>query len=94
MNKISEVTRRDLLDIIRDGFISQEKVQRNTADFGYIETEEDVMIRMPFCGRLNERDFLARIYDLENMPSTDSRFSNAIDDIWQHTVNNDDWEPF
>lgn len=94
MNKISEVTRRDLLDIIRDGFISQEKAQRITADFGYIETEEDVVIRMPFYGRLNESDFLARIYDLENMPSTDSRFSNAIADIWQHTVNNDDWEPF
>jgi len=33
MSKISEVTRRDVLDIIRNGFISQEKAQRNTADF-------------------------------------------------------------
>ena len=26
------------------------------------------------------------------MPSTDSRFKNAAQDIWQHTVNNSDWE--
>ena len=25
------------------------------------------------------------------MPSTDDRFPNAMGDIWQHTVNNDDW---
>jgi hypothetical protein len=28
-------------------------------------------------GRLEEIDFLARIWDLEAMPSTDSRFKNA-----------------
>ena len=26
------------------------------------------------------------------MPSTDSRFSNAEGDIWQHMINNEDWE--
>lgn len=45
-----------------------------------------------YYGRLNEIDFLKRIYDLENIRSTDSRFENAERDIWQHTVNNDDWE--
>lgn len=43
-------------------------------------------------GRLEEIDFLSRIWDLEAMPSTDSRFKNARGDIWQHTVNNDDWD--
>ena len=37
---------------------------------------------------------MSRIYDLDNMPSTDNRFSNASGDIWQHTVNNDDWEDY
>ena len=37
-------------------------------------------------------DFLSRIYNLEEMPSTDSRFKNAQGDIWQHTENNDDWD--
>jgi AbiJ N-terminal domain 3/Abortive infection C-terminus len=43
-------------------------------------------------GRLEEPDFLARIYDLETMPSTDSRYKTAAGDIWQHRVNNpEDW---
>lgn len=43
-------------------------------------------------GRLSEIDFLGRIFDLQNLPSSDSRFDNAAGDIWQHTVNNDDWD--
>jgi len=43
-------------------------------------------------GRLEETDFLSRIWDLDSMPSTDARFSNAIGDICQHRVNNYDWE--
>jgi hypothetical protein len=43
-------------------------------------------------GRLEEPDFLARIYDLDMMPSTDSRYKTAAGDIWQHRVNNpQDW---
>lgn len=45
-----------------------------------------------YYGRLNEIDFLKRIYDLNNMPSYDSRFSNAEEDIVQHTILNDDYE--
>lgn len=46
----------------------------------------------PWSGRLSETDFLQRIFDLENMPSTDRRFSNARQDIFQHRINNYDWE--
>lgn len=67
MEKISEVTRRDIFDIFKFDFTN-------------------------YYGRLNEIEFLKRIYNLEKMPSTDSRFSNAERDIWQHTINNDDWE--
>lgn len=48
----------------------------------------------PVCwsGRLDEVEFLHRIYDLRSMPSHDSRFPTAADDIWQHRVNNAaDW---
>jgi hypothetical protein len=49
--------------------------------------------RVNWGGRLEEPEFLARIFDLNSLPSTDSRFSNAAGDIWQHRVNNpDDWE--
>lgn len=43
-------------------------------------------------GRLEETEFLSRLYDLSKMPSTDSRFKDAGGDIWQHRVNNYDWE--
>ena len=67
MNKISQITRRDIFDAIK------------------IEN-------LWWAGKLDETEFLSRIYDLESMDSTDPRFSNAADDIWQHRVNNDDWD--
>lgn len=36
--------------------------------------------------------FLNEIWDLKSMPSEDFRFSNAEQDVFQHTVNNDDWD--
>ncbi|MFW6855358.1 abortive infection family protein [Burkholderia gladioli] len=47
---------------------------------------------LDWSGRLDESAFLARIYDLESIPSRDSRFSTAAGDIWQHRVNNFDWD--
>lgn len=43
-------------------------------------------------GQLDDVEFLSRLFDLQQLPSTDSRFKNAADDIWQHRFNNDDWE--
>jgi hypothetical protein len=48
--------------------------------------------RVSWSGRLNEDDFLARLYDLSNLSSTDHRFSDAAGDIWQHRVRNFDWQ--
>ncbi|MBO9457388.1 abortive infection family protein [Paracoccus sp. R12_1] len=42
-------------------------------------------------GALDEIAFLSRIFDLTAMPSHDSRFQNAEQDIWQHCINNFDW---
>lgn len=47
-------------------------------------------------GRLEEVEFLERLYNLQSMPSYDNRFPDAAGDIWQHRVNNpqdwsDDW---
>ena len=65
MNKISQITRRDIFDAIR---------------------VENIW----WAGKLDETEFLSRIYDLDNMSSTDSRFPDAAGDIWQHRVNNHD----
>ncbi|KAA8607710.1 hypothetical protein AL037_18400 [Salipiger aestuarii] len=42
-------------------------------------------------GVLDEIAFLSRIFDLSSLPSHDSRFQNAEQDIWQHCINNFDW---
>jgi len=43
-------------------------------------------------GALDEVEFLSRLYDLQTLPSHDNRFKDAVGDIWQHRVNNDDWD--
>ena len=43
-------------------------------------------------GALDDVEFLSRIFDLKSLPSFDSRFDDAAGDIWQHCINNDDWE--
>lgn len=43
-------------------------------------------------GRLDDVGFLSRVFDLDETGSLDRRFRNARDDIWQHRVNNADWE--
>ena len=48
--------------------------------------------KINWCGRLEEPEFLSRLFNLRGLPSTDSRFSDAAGDIWQHRVNNHDWD--
>lgn len=43
-------------------------------------------------GRLDEVEFLQRLYDLQNLRSFDSRYTDAAGDIWQHRINNNDWD--
>ncbi|HHY23843.1 MAG TPA: hypothetical protein GX527_06335 [Clostridiaceae bacterium] len=78
MNRISEITKRDIFDLFESGL-----------DIPVLwETER---VHYTYYGRLEEIEFLKRIYDLSNMPSTDPRFPDAEGDIWQRTVNNDDY---
>ncbi len=64
--KLSQVTRRDIIDAI----ISEQ---------------------VSWSGRLEETEFLSRIFDLQNLPSFDPRFHDAAGDIWKHRVVNSDW---
>lgn len=54
--------------------------------------DELSLSRIPWSGRLEEPEFLARIYKLKDLPSRDARFPDAAGDIWQHRVNNFDWD--
>lgn len=45
-----------------------------------------------WSGDMSEVDFLSRIYNLTELPSNDSRYDDMHGDIWQHRINNDDWD--
>ena len=80
MRNITEITRRDIFDLFQKGYVESNWLSG------------DQRISYPYHGRLSEIDFLKKVYPLDKMLSTDERFENAEGDIWQHTVNNDDWE--
>jgi hypothetical protein len=67
-SRISEITRKDIVDII-------------------------ILRQINLYGRLEEIEFLERLWNLDTVPSTDNRFQDAHDDIFQHTINNQDWDP-
>ncbi|MEU3333016.1 TIR domain-containing protein [Glutamicibacter creatinolyticus] len=50
------------------------------------------LLPVDWSGRLEEPDFLARLYPLRKLASNDYRFNDAYGDITQHRVNNpEDW---
>lgn len=82
MNKISDITRQDILDIIRDGFVEEFDEPVYDSEAGDYVTENKIY--MPFFGRLDEIGFFTRLYDLEALPSYDSRYRDALGDISCH----------
>lgn len=79
MKQITEITRRDIFSLFLHGMDIAEYTGNIHIDYKYY-------------GRLTEIDFLKRTYDLRKLPSHDSRFKDAEGDIWNHVVNNNDYE--
>lgn len=52
----------------------------------------ELYARKNISGNYDLIKFLNRVWDLDNMPSTDYRFITAAEDIWQHMINNSDWD--
>lgn len=75
---ITEITRRDIYELFRDGIDT----------FDWPNSKQTYH----YYGRLEEIEFLERLYDLDKLPSTDSRYKNAKEDIVQHTISNDDYD--
>src|SRR5699024_7525060 len=76
--RISDITKRDILELFVSGIDIYEVFETKTVTY-------------PYFGRLEEIDFLERLYNLETMKSDDPRYENAMGDIIQHTINNDDY---
>lgn len=54
--------------------------------------DEMTIRKLWYHGNQTEPDFLGRLFDLKSLPSRDYRYTNAYDDIYQHMVNNNDWD--
>lgn len=79
MNKITNITKRQIKELFCDG-----------VDVGLFGQECQHYLYWGKCD--SELSFLKRLYPLDKMSSNDSRYMNAELDIIQHTINNDDWE--
>ena len=44
-----------------------------------------------WAGKLDDAEFLSRIFDLNNLPSYDNRHKDMVGDIVRHRVMNEDW---
>jgi hypothetical protein len=55
-------------------------------------TEGLAQLQLHWSGVLDEVGFLARLYQLDDLPSTDRRHATAGGDIFQHRVLNLDWD--
>ena len=75
MDKISDVTRQDIIDIIRNGFeVFLDELQYDSISSDYVT---HYTAKIPYYGRLDELGFLERLYDLDNMPSNDDELSDG-----------------
>lgn len=58
--------------------------------------DEMMLSGVHWAGCMEEPAFLGRLYPIQDLPSYDTRFQTAAEDVWQHRVNNpqdwpDDW---
>ncbi|MEO7838124.1 MAG: hypothetical protein ABIU06_02130 [Anaerolineales bacterium] len=74
---------------IRNDFVISPLTRRNIFDEILVLGQN---LHKWFFGRFDLVAFLQRIFPLDEMPSTDDRFPTAAGDIWQHMINNDDWD--
>lgn len=77
-NRITRITKRDIFNLFNSGIDESNWLI-------------DEVVHYLYHGRIKEIDFIKRLYNLKNIKSNDDRFNNAEGDIWQHTINNDDY---
>lgn len=80
MHRITTITRNEIYNVLfKDNNISNE--------FG-IPTSHIIY----FTGQLSMVEFLSKLYDLKSLPSEDSRFNNAEEDIHHHSDFHNDYD--
>ncbi len=104
VNELKSVPHEFVSDIYFDTeeyqpVVTEQKSEKKTQKAKSIPTElrQDIIDylkieKIHWSGCLSDLEFLNRLYDLTTYESNDFRYQNAKDDIWQHTVNNNDYD--
>ena len=74
------MTKRAIREVLTEGI---------SVDVGFLETEIQTY---HFSGILTDGEFLQRLYDIKSMPGSGGHCKTLDKEIWQHTVNNGDYE--
>lgn len=77
MRNITEITRRDIIELFQNGYVEESM------------WFDDKHIIYYYWGRLSEIEFLKKLYTLDKMPSDDERYKNAEEEIRAHSSNGD-----
>lgn len=94
MNQLSILTKRDIISILKSGLETFQQTPYLVDGKINDDVSTNYVLKMNIFGRLDELDFLSRLYNLEELESYDSRFPNMKGDIIQHRYNNYDWDDY
>jgi hypothetical protein len=70
------------------------KEQKNKIELSTRQNILDAFIvtKIKWYGNMEQKHFLGRLFNLSKLPSNDERYKTADEDIYKHTVLNDDWK--
>lgn len=94
MNQLSILTKRDIISILKNGLETFQQTPYLVDGKINDDVSTNYVLKMNIFGRLDELDFLSRLYNLEELESYDSRYPNMKRDIIQHRYNNYDWDDY
>ena len=87
-SRITEITREDIFDRLMDRYDGE----TNAYIFSQLGIYQQPERVFSYSGRRDDITFLRRLYDLQSMPSADSRFDTFEEEIRQHTAHNGDYQ--
>lgn len=91
MKRITEVTRRDIFDILKDRYGNE--MENYVYQHNYSSWNNEAEKVFHFYGRIDADEFLGMLYEIEKLPSEHGN-SNAKEDVLKHFVLNKDYDEY
>lgn len=94
MKQLSILTKQDIISILKNGIETFQQPPYLVDGKINDEVPTSYTLKMNIFGKLDEIDFLSRLYNLDELESFDRRYPNMKGDIIQHRYNNYDWDDY